>query len=65
MSNVISRVAQAIEKTQQTIDKLSEIELTATIESSGMMIQLREVYNSMILHKATLQIIHDSLVEGE
>jgi len=56
-----AKVLQALQKTQQAIDKLASIELTSDIESADVMIQLRVVYNSMVEHKATLQTVYDSM----
>ena len=54
------KVAQTIQKVQMSIDRLSDIELTSTIEEGDTMIGLRTVYDSLIANKAQLQIIYDS-----
>jgi len=61
MMETKAKVLQALQKTQQAIDKLASIELTSDIESADVMIQLRVVYNSMVEHKATLQTVYDSM----
>lgn len=56
-----NKVEQASNKIQDVLDKLIDIELTATVSNGDMMILLRKTYDSLQTCKTNLDIIKDSM----